>query len=76
MHQTVFAREYRDKRTEVHQSGNLAVIDASNFDIGSDQFDTATRFPTGCPVDRCNPDRTVIVDVDRRTGFLGHRADD
>src|SRR6185312_12882911 len=75
VHQAVLARHDGDERTEVHQLGDLALVDAARFDVGDDLLDALLRRLARVAVDRGDDHGAVVVDVDGGTGLLGDRAD-
>ena len=76
MHQAVAARQNRHEGAEVHQTGDLALIDAADFDVRRDQLDAALSFAACRALHRCDLDRAVVFDVDRGAGLFRDLPDD
>src|SRR5690554_3036683 len=72
MHQTIFARQQINECTKVDDPLDLAVIDTTDFDLGGN-----LQHPVyGCIgrflIRRVDAHATIIIDVDRGTGFFGN----
>src|SRR5690606_11483275 len=78
VHQAVLARGDGHERAEVHQLGDLALVDAARLDVRGDLLDARLRSLAGGGVDRGGGDGAVVLDVDLGAGLLGdpldHRA--
>src|SRR5688572_8969577 len=75
VHQAVLARQDGDERTEVHDLGDLAFVDATGLDVRGDLLDAGLGGLRGGSVHRGDDDGAVVLDVDLRAGFLGDRLD-
>ena len=75
MHEAVLAGENRDKGAEVDDAGDGAAVQLADFGFSGDGVDALERGVAGGGVFPVNPHDAVVVDIDRRAGFLGNRAD-
>src|SRR5690606_41086523 len=63
VHQAVLARGDGHERAEVHQLGDLALVDAARLDVRGDLLDARLRGLAGGGVDRGDGDGAVVLDV-------------
>ena len=75
MYETILTRQDINKSTEIHNLGNLAFVNSTNFDFCNYHFDTSPGFITRCFFHRSNFNHTIIIDFNRCTGFFGNRTD-
>ena len=47
MHQAILARQDRDERAKIHQAGDLALVNATHFDVCGNQLDATLGFLAG-----------------------------
>jgi hypothetical protein len=71
VHQAVAAGQDGDEGAEVHQLGDLALVDLAHLHVGGDLLDALARLFAGGLVHRGDLDRAVVGDVDGGAGLLG-----
>jgi hypothetical protein len=64
VHQTIAAGQDGHEGAEVHQAGDLALVDLADLDIGGDQPDALLGLFAGALLDREDLDHAVVVDID------------
>ena len=72
--QAVLARNQLHDRAEIEQAQHRAFVDLADLDFGRDVLDPLARHIACIGVHRRDRDAAIILDVDRRAGFLGQRA--
>src|SRR5690606_35892835 len=75
VHQAVLARQDGHERTEVHDLGDLALVDPARLDVRGDLLDALLGGIGGGGVDRGDDDGAVVLDVDLGPGLLGDGLD-
>src|SRR5690606_4522033 len=75
VHQAVLARQDGHERTEVHDLGDLALVDPARLHVRGDLLDTGLGGLAGGTVDRGDGDGAIVLDIDLGAGLLGDGLD-
>ena len=75
VNESVFGAEEVHEGAEVHDLDDGAIVDVSDFGLGSDRLDPVDRRLDGVGFRRGDLDRAVVLDIDLGPGFFHDLAD-